>query len=95
MGNRLKRRNLSSAAALAAVAILVTAVLVASAAAANRNAFQVTNLVSDQPGVAASVDPNLVNAWGLASLPTSPWWVADNGTGRQHAVPRRRQQARR
>jgi len=25
-------------------------------------------------------DPDLVNAWGLTSLPTSPWWVADNGT---------------
>ena len=80
MGNRLDRRNYLSAAALAAAAIVVAAVLVASAAAANRNAFLVTNLVSDQPGVAASVDPNLVNAWGLASLPTSPWWVADNGT---------------
>jgi uncharacterized protein (TIGR03118 family) len=22
----------------------------------------------------------LVNGWGLAALPTSPWWVADNGT---------------
>ena len=78
MGN-LKRHQFSSTALTAAVAILATAVLVASAAAANRNAFLVTNLVSDQPGVAASVDPDLVNAWGLAALPTSPWWVADNG----------------
>jgi uncharacterized protein (TIGR03118 family) len=78
MGN-LKRQQPLSAALTAAVAILVAAVVVASAAAANRNAFRVTNLVSDQPGVAATVDPDLVNAWGLASLPTSPWWVADNG----------------
>jgi uncharacterized protein (TIGR03118 family) len=31
-------------------------------------------------GVADHVDPNLVNAWGLTSLATSPWWVSDNGT---------------
>lgn len=41
-----------------------------------------TNLVSDVPGVAAAVDADLVNAWGLARSATSPWWVADNGTGK-------------
>jgi uncharacterized protein (TIGR03118 family) len=30
--------------------------------------------------VADHVSPNLVNPWGLAALPDSPWWVADNGT---------------
>ena len=30
---------------------------------------------------AAHIDPNLVNAWGLARSGTGPWWVADNGTG--------------
>jgi len=29
---------------------------------------------------AAHTDPQLVNAWGLAARPTSPWWVADNGS---------------
>lgn len=43
--------------------------------------YQVTNLVADEPGVAALPDSNLVNAWGLARSATSPWWVADNGTG--------------
>lgn len=43
--------------------------------------YQQTNLVSDVPGLAAVTDPNLVNAWGLARSATSPWWVADNGTG--------------
>ena len=37
-------------------------------------------LVSDQAGVAAHTDPNLVNAWGLTASATSPWWVSDNGT---------------
>jgi uncharacterized protein (TIGR03118 family) len=40
-----------------------------------------TNLVSDVPGAASVHDPNLVNAWGLTRSATSPWWVADNGTG--------------
>ena len=40
------------------------------------------NLVSDGAVPAALVDPNLVNAWGLAAGPTSPWWISDNGTGR-------------
>jgi uncharacterized protein (TIGR03118 family) len=40
-----------------------------------------TNLVSNLSGVAAHQDPNLVNAWGLTSSSTSPFWVADNGTG--------------
>ena len=40
------------------------------------------NLLSDQAGQADVVDPNLVNAWGLSSSATSPWWISDNGTGR-------------
>ncbi|HXT64945.1 MAG TPA: TIGR03118 family protein [Pyrinomonadaceae bacterium] len=43
--------------------------------------YNQTNLVSDLPGVAPVTDPNLVNPWGLAASSTSPWWVADNGTG--------------
>jgi uncharacterized protein (TIGR03118 family) len=48
--------------------------------AAEDNNYAVTPLVSDQPGVAPVVDPDLVNAWGLTASSTSPWWVADNGT---------------
>ncbi|MFT3869470.1 MAG: TIGR03118 family protein [Nibricoccus sp.] len=40
-----------------------------------------TNLVSDVAGLAAATDPHLVNPWGLSASATSPWWVADNGTG--------------
>jgi uncharacterized protein (TIGR03118 family) len=43
--------------------------------------FRQVNLVSDQPGVAALQDTNLVNAWGLASSASSPFWVSDNGMG--------------
>ena len=43
--------------------------------------YQQTNLVSDVPGLAPTIDPRLVNPWGLARSANSPWWVADNGTG--------------
>ena len=45
-----------------------------------QGSFTVHNLVSDQPGVADHLDPNLVNAWGITASATSPWWVANNGT---------------
>ncbi|MGZ5538161.1 MAG: TIGR03118 family protein [Chthoniobacterales bacterium] len=37
------------------------------------------NLVSDVPGMADFVDPQLINPWGVAFSPTSPFWIADNG----------------
>ena len=39
-----------------------------------------TPIVSDQPGVAPVTDPNLVNPWGIAFGPSTPLWVANNGT---------------
>jgi len=43
--------------------------------------YQQTNLVSDIPGLAPVTDAHLVNPWGLVASATSPFWVADNGTG--------------
>jgi uncharacterized protein (TIGR03118 family) len=39
------------------------------------------NLVSDLPGVADFVDPNLVNPWGISASATSPFWISNNGSG--------------
>ncbi len=80
MKRLFRRRFLGGAATALALMVLSVAGLVASASAAGANAYTVTNLVSDVPGMASTVDSDLVNAWGLTSLPTSPWWVADNGT---------------
>jgi uncharacterized protein (TIGR03118 family) len=44
--------------------------------------YTVTNLVTTNKTSAAHHDPNLVNAWGLSFLPTGPFWVSDNGTGK-------------
>ena len=74
-----RRRGVHAVVALA-LAILTASSLASAAGAAGENAYVQHNLVSDVPGAADRVDPNLVNAWGLTSLPTSPWWVADNGT---------------
>lgn len=43
--------------------------------------YKAVKLVSNQPGLAASTDPLLVNAWGLAYGPGDAFWVADEGTG--------------
>lgn len=43
--------------------------------------FVQTNLASDQPGVAQSLDTGLVNAWGIISTNTSPFWIGVNGSG--------------
>lgn len=39
-----------------------------------------TDLVSDQPGLAATTDANLKNAWGIAFNPAGPAWVSNAGT---------------
>jgi uncharacterized protein (TIGR03118 family) len=44
------------------------------------NQYVVSYLESDGGVPAARTDPNLKNGWGLAALPTSPWWVANNHT---------------
>jgi uncharacterized protein (TIGR03118 family) len=44
-------------------------------------AFLQTNLVSDIPGLANNLDPNLKNPWGISFSPTSPFWVSDQVTG--------------
>lgn len=43
--------------------------------------YRITHLVSNQVGKAAHVDPLLVNAWGLAYGPGSPFWLSDQGSG--------------
>ena len=41
-----------------------------------------TNLTSDIPGLAANLDPNLKNPWGMSFSATSPFWVSDQGTNK-------------
>ena len=55
----------------------------ASSMAADQHAYKQTNLVSDGFLPADHVDPNLVNSWGIARGPNSPWWVADADSGEE------------
>ena len=73
-----RRRALLALAFMLGVAIVAASPL----RAAERNTYSVIPLVSDQPGLAPNTDPNLVNAWGLTSGPTTPWWVSDNGSNK-------------
>lgn len=41
-----------------------------------------TNLTSDISGLAANMDPNLKNPWGMSFAATSPFRVSDQGTGK-------------
>ena len=80
--HRIVRKPRLIAAGLAAVVIVAGGVAAASASADDHGGsrYTVHNLVSDQAGKADHTDPNLVNAWGIAAGPTTPWWVNDNGT---------------
>jgi uncharacterized protein (TIGR03118 family) len=67
--------------ALAVAALAIPLVVAGTAAGAGQHrksgAYTVKPLVSDQAGVAPTTDPKLVNAWGIAAGPKTPWWVAN------------------
>ena len=80
--------RLSGVVALALAAALVGLAPAAQAGSSHRHgAYHQTNLVSDLPGLAQLTDPDLVNPWGLAAGPTTPAWVADNGTDKATIYP--------
>jgi len=60
---------------------LACCILASRGAASAASHYQRTNLVSDLNGKAKTLDSKLVNPWGIARSPNSPWWVSDNGSG--------------
>ena len=77
------------------IPVLLCIVIVASVPAV-AGSYEQTNLVSDIAGVARNTDvrpacnvqmpggsavPCLVNPWGIANSPSSPFWISDNGAG--------------
>jgi uncharacterized protein (TIGR03118 family) len=73
-----------------ALVVLVGAAFLNATAADPGRGFVETDLVAnvkpltDANGVvheAAHVDPHLLNAWGVGTSGTSPFWVSDNGAG--------------
>ena len=64
-------------ALIATAALLAVAATPATAANVNSdNAYAVTTFQTNE------TDPDLVNGWGIVAGPTTPWWIADNGTSR-------------
>jgi uncharacterized protein (TIGR03118 family) len=73
-----------------AVSLISAVALVGAAGSAWATEFNLTSLVTDDAAnlqalgfpAAVTVDPSLVNPWGVSFTPTtSPFWVSDNGTG--------------
>src|SRR4051812_12575152 len=77
---RQRTRRLTRWCSAIALVAAVTMALAPAALAHSSGRYKQRNLVSDQPGKAELRDTSLVNAWGLAFGPTTPAWVADNGT---------------
>jgi len=66
-----------------ALFLLIGTGVATSLAAPTFAQYTVTNLVSNQHAIGANAaDPVLINAWGITSRPTSPFWVSDNGSGK-------------
>jgi uncharacterized protein (TIGR03118 family) len=64
-------------------ALLLCGVALASTVtrgSAKPNAYAIERLVSDKSARARTVDRRLVNAWGVASSPTGPWWTANEAS---------------
>jgi uncharacterized protein (TIGR03118 family) len=86
--SRRARRGLCSVATVASVGTLAALTLGTApvGASSHGGGYRQINLVSDQPGKAQLMDPDLVNSWGLAASPGTnakpgtPVWVADNGS---------------
>lgn len=74
--------SLGAVAALAALAACGDKVNPNVVVPVTTSAFVQTNLVADIASLGAlTVDPSLVNPWGIAFGPTGILWVANNGTG--------------
>jgi len=63
------------------IAVLPVANVAVPAVKADPTSYLAVDLVSDQPGIAPVLDPTLVNAWGIAFGPSSPFWVSSEEEG--------------
>src|SRR5690242_3629606 len=88
MGDRSKLFFTTVAVLIVAVIAVVCGTQTAPVAASSIDAsdhsqfYLQHNFISDGFVPADHTDTNLVNAWGLVSGPTTPWWISDNGTGK-------------
>ena len=81
--NPYSRRSKKIGAAIKQLIVLVISICLSAflSTTASAQHYTQTNLVSNQPGVAPTTDPNLQNSWGLVHGPSTPWWVSNNAGG--------------
>lgn len=70
----------TAAAGLFSLLLICGGAMLSARAQATQH-YKETPLVSNLASLAPTVDSHLVNPWGMARSSTSPWWIADNGTG--------------
>ncbi len=73
-----RRRRWGVGIATATITLGTFASISATAQASPTGAFEQVNLVSDLPGVAPLLDPQVKNPWGIAFGPDTPLWVSNN-----------------
>ena len=61
--------------------VAVFSLLVIAPNVSMADSFTQTNLVSDVPGLANTLDLNLRNPWGVSFSPTSPFWISNQASG--------------
>jgi uncharacterized protein (TIGR03118 family) len=69
----MQRRKIAFTICLGLAVMLVSSTALAQ--------YSLTNLASNQVGMAKHIDPLLVNAWGLAYGPGGAFWISDQGSG--------------
>ena len=62
------------------IAIVILCATFENAPAFGASAYFETNLTSDVTGLAANLDPNLKNPWGMSFGPTTPFWISNQGS---------------
>lgn len=75
--------NTPSRSSVTRFAATVASLALIFSSAAFAQHFVQTDLVANSSSVSstATIDPNLVNAWGMSRSTGSPWWLSDNGAG--------------
>jgi uncharacterized protein (TIGR03118 family) len=63
------------------LALIALASVIAAGNALAGGGYVQTNLVSNTSGVAQQTDANLIDPWGIAYSNTSPFWIANQGSG--------------
>src|SRR5262245_24224916 len=78
-GARLRRVSGVLATGAVAALVLPAGTGLASAHPGVTFAFARTDLVSDNPRLTPTVDPNVINPWGVSEFPHGPLWVSNEG----------------